>query len=108
MSENGTELQALRDEIALLKDQLRESRDAIKASDLFLAGVAKDGMDERKRRMVLKRLPMGAYEALEDIGILESVRVSMQRLWHKDDGDFRKAMLHVTKLQWDLHLLVSY
>lgn len=58
--------------------------------------------EAQRRRCDGYRMPAGLYETLEDVGILESVRVSMQRLWHKDLPAYRKALLEVTKLQWDL------
>lgn len=101
--DNGTELQALRDENALLKQQLHESLSAIKSSELLSLEVRRlELLESHRRKADGYRLPSGIYEMLEDVGILEAVRVSMQRLWHKDLPAYRKAMLEVTKLQWDL------
>lgn len=89
-------------EIARLTQRLHDAEFALKTSDLLRCEVARSDHLERNRRRVRCKVPVGAYELLEDIGILEAARCGLMRLWHKDEPEFRKMLMHLSKLQWDL------
>lgn len=90
-------------EIARLKEELRIANSAFRASDLLIAEIKRlEFADQRRRRADGYRIPSGIYELLEDIGILEAARCGLMRLWHKDEPEFRKMLMHLSKLQWDL------
>lgn len=58
---------------------------------------------ERKRRTRgAETIPEGIYEIIEDIGRIEGAIESLEKVWHKDDDNFRKGMMHLSKVSWDL------
>lgn len=61
-----------------------------------------DREEAHQRRKAGSKLPEGVYEALEDIGRLEGALDSLKRCWHKDDDNYRKGMMHLSRLMWDL------
>lgn len=46
--------------------------------------------------------PATAYEILEDLGKIKAAIAAMDTLWHKENHDYRKASMHLSKLSWDL------
>ncbi len=94
-------------EIARLSQALHDAESALKASDLLRCEVSRLEHLERNRRRVRCRVPVGAYELLEDIGILEAARHGLGRLWHKDEPEYRKCMMELTRLQWELRKKVA-
>jgi len=75
----GDELEALRLEVRRL--ELLQSRKSVR-----------DGF----------KLPSGVYELIQDHAIIETTLKAMARIWHKDSEDYRKASMHLSKLEWDL------
>lgn len=61
-----------------------------------------DRKEAHQRRKAGSKLPDGVYEALEDIGRLEGALDSLKRVWHRDDENYRKGMMHLSRLMWDL------
>jgi len=97
------EKEALHAEVARLRDELSHAATALDAGQLLRDLVAKDDITERKRRTrAYDQLPSGIYETLEDIGRIEAAMDALKRLWHKDDTNYRKAMMHLSKIAWDL------
>jgi len=96
------ELAALRDENALLREQIREATAAFHTADYLRNLVARDQRadDEKRKRHWTGPMPTGVYETLEDIGILEGVVAALRRCWHQDD--VRKACVEVSRVAWDL------
>jgi len=48
------------------------------------------------------KLPAGVYELIQDHAIIDAAMNAMRRVWHKDCDEYRKASMHLSKLEWDL------
>lgn len=57
---------------------------------------------ERRKARDGFKLPAGVYELIQDHAIIETTMRAMGRIWHKDGEDYRKASMHLSKLEWDL------
>lgn len=55
-----------------------------------------------KRRADGYKIPSCVYETLEDIGRIDGAIAALGAVWHKENEDYRKAMMHLTHLRWDL------
>ncbi len=87
--------------IAELEAQLREAWGAIKADEVFKNELERLRLAERTRRKRGgERLPAGAWECIGDSEIIQSAMDVLRRLWHKDDDNYRKATMHLSRLQW--------
>ncbi len=96
-----SELQSLRDEIALLKEELRQSGHAFNAAQYLRDLVTRNAHeDARRRRKDGFKLPSGVYETLEDIGRIEGAIDSLKRCWHADD--VRESIMRLSRFTWEL------
>lgn len=59
-------------------------------------------LSERRRLKDNYRLPSGIYEIVQDHALIEAALKVMGRIWNKENDDYRKAAMHLTKLEWDL------
>lgn len=68
--------------------------------------LAEDTLLSRKERNQRRKdgytLPAGVYECLEDIGRIEGAIDALKRVWHCDDDNYRKGMMHLSRLAWEL------
>lgn len=91
------------EEIARLRDELAHASRAFDAARYLRDLVRKDEIDaERRRHKDGYKMPASVYELVEDSGIIAAARAVLDKLWHKDNDDYRKASMHLTKLDWDL------
>lgn len=90
-------------EIARLTDELAHATKLFDAAKYLRDLVRKDEIDaERRRRKDGYRMPSNVWEIIEDSGVIVSARAVLDKMWHKENDDYRKAMMHLTKLEWDL------
>ena len=97
------ELERLRAENDKLRREIAENLKAFDIGEHLRLSVRQMELQERRlRRKDNYRLPSNVYETLEDLGKLEACIDSVRRLWNKDDDHFRKALLHLSQLSWNL------
>lgn len=62
----------------------------------------REAKERNNRRKDDYSLPDKAYETIEDLGKIEAAMAVLKTFWHRDNEDYRKASMHLSKLSWDL------
>jgi hypothetical protein len=55
-----------------------------------------------RRRADGYEIPSRVYETLQDLARIEATLDVMRGIWNKDNDDYRKSSMHLSKLAWDL------
>lgn len=90
-------------EIARLREELRATEACLDASNEFRQRLRYAELQQVRRRVKDGwKLPSGVYELVQDHARIEDARRILDAVWHRDEDEYRKAMMHLTKLEWDL------